>query len=303
VGNHKKCRIKNLHINIITDQDSDSIYTTNQSDIVKYARHCYLNYPTIVNNIPKEIKKYDNTLLNYAKIDNLLSASQTIIGESSNLAQIALSYSYNFNDEKYKNAVSILSVLAQVAIDSSKRRFDVDLVKEVKRIKKELDVTKNGLPRFWKFIKQDFNKNNINYELDCPMNQLCELKLQNAKFKKDSLPLSYFFIKITTDIDKKKCKKVEELIQKYSLNLYNSRSDDEENQFYIQNFDDLLLDIKRTYLSNNYLDLMCFLIDKIFGITQSVKLEQKYNRPLLLNVLYHINPNGLLKIFSKNSVL
>ena len=37
-----------------SDQDSDSIYTTDHRQIVEYARFCYENYPTIVNNIPKE---------------------------------------------------------------------------------------------------------------------------------------------------------------------------------------------------------------------------------------------------------
>ena len=45
-----------------SDQDSDSIYCTNQKDIVNWAKHCQKNYPTIVNNIPKDQNKYNNTL-------------------------------------------------------------------------------------------------------------------------------------------------------------------------------------------------------------------------------------------------
>ncbi len=37
-----------------SDQDSDFGLTTNQEDIVKHAKYCYLNYPTIVNNIRKK---------------------------------------------------------------------------------------------------------------------------------------------------------------------------------------------------------------------------------------------------------
>ena len=95
-----------------SDQDSDSIYTTNQKDIVEYAKYCYANYPTIVNNIPKEKNKYTNTLENFAIIDNNLMAAQLAIGESSNLAQICLTYTYNFDDKKYQDYVCILSVLA-----------------------------------------------------------------------------------------------------------------------------------------------------------------------------------------------
>ena len=48
----------------------------------------------------------------YALVDNNLSNSQLSIGESSNLAQLALTYSYNFSDNKYKDYVCILSVVA-----------------------------------------------------------------------------------------------------------------------------------------------------------------------------------------------
>ena len=95
-----------------SDMDSDSIYTTNQKDIVAHAKYCVKHYPTIVNNIPKEKNTYSSSLENFAKIDNKLAASQMSIGSSSNLAQIALSYSYSFSDQKYINYVCILSVLA-----------------------------------------------------------------------------------------------------------------------------------------------------------------------------------------------
>jgi hypothetical protein len=83
------------------DFDSDSIYCTDQVDIARYAKHCYCHYPTIVNNIPKEQNQYNNTMNDYAFVDNNLSHSQLAIGESSNLAQLALTYTYNFPDKKY----------------------------------------------------------------------------------------------------------------------------------------------------------------------------------------------------------
>lgn len=77
-----------------------------------HAKYCVENYPTIVNCIPKEKNIYDNTPLDFAKIDNRLAASQVAIGQSSNLAQIALTYTYNFKEQKYEDYVSILSVVA-----------------------------------------------------------------------------------------------------------------------------------------------------------------------------------------------
>lgn len=95
-----------------SDMDSDSIYTTNQPDIVAHAKYCQANYPTIVNLVPKEKNKYDNTLKDFALVDNKLAAAQLAIGLSSNLAQLCLTYSYNFEDKKYQDYVCILSVLA-----------------------------------------------------------------------------------------------------------------------------------------------------------------------------------------------
>ena len=95
-----------------SDQDSDSIYVTNSLPIVTHAKHCQENYPTIVNNIPQEKNVYSSTMMDFAAVDNKLASSQLSIGLSSNLAQVALSYSYSLPEKKYLDAVSILSVLA-----------------------------------------------------------------------------------------------------------------------------------------------------------------------------------------------
>ena len=71
--------------------DSDSIYVTNQKQIVEHARYCMQNYPTIVNNIPKEKNHYSNTPEDKALVDNKIAAGNMAIGESSNLAQLCLS--------------------------------------------------------------------------------------------------------------------------------------------------------------------------------------------------------------------
>lgn len=94
------------------DFDSDCGYITNQHEIVECAMKCYNDYPTIVNNIPKAKNSYSNSLINYAKVDNKLAHAQSAIGTSSNLAQLAQTYMYNFEDKKYVDYVCILSVLA-----------------------------------------------------------------------------------------------------------------------------------------------------------------------------------------------
>lgn len=88
------------------------LYVTNCKPIVEHAEYCYREFPTIVNEIPKETNKYENTAENFAIIDNRLAAAQRAIGESSNLAQICLTYSHSLKDEKFKEYVCILAVLA-----------------------------------------------------------------------------------------------------------------------------------------------------------------------------------------------
>lgn len=301
------------------DQDSDSIYTTNQPCIVEYAKHCYKNYPTIVNNIPKEKNSYTNDIINYSKIDNNLAAAQLAIGESSNLAQVCLTYTYNFDDQKYIDYVCILSVLAQVAIDNAKRRFDIDLTEEIKRIKNDMNIKENGYPKFWGIIRKEFNKARINDELNCPMNYIFDIQVDKYKSKESTLPMSDFFVSYPMEEHRRKSRKVEELIQKYSLDLYSKYQkpkdngcmddEDEEDSYLLlrSDFDDLIEDISQIYISKNYLGLMSWLINRAFLIgagarrnTKEIQSTLNNNKAILLKTLYLINSDALLKCFAKN---
>ena len=304
------------------DFDSDSGYVTNQEDIVECAKRAYLNYPTIVNNISKDKNHYNNDLLTFAKIDNGLSHAQSAIGLSSNLAQFAQTYMYNFDDNKYKDYVCILSVLAQCAIDNAKRTFDINIVDEIERIKQDMDIEKNGVPIFWKHVKdykskigdKKFDSTKINRDLKCPMNYLMDLKFNNSRSNESTLPMSYFFEKFDLQEDRRKCRKVEELIEKYSIDLfiYNvTHSLDDDYRYYKNaieiDFEELLDDIKSIYISKNYLGLMSWLIDRAFCITPSIKQNKttiknstNKNKSLLIKILYDINSQNLLKCFSKN---
>ena len=304
------------------DFDSDSGYVTNQPDIVMCAKRAYMNYPTIVNNIPKDKNKYINNLDVFAQIDNTLSHAQSAIGLSSNLAQFAQTYMYNFNDQKYKDYVCILSVLAQCAIDNAKRTFDIDIISEIERIKADMNIEKNGIPIFWKHVKdykakigdKKFDSAKINKNLKCPMNYLMELKFNSFRSNESTLPINYFFEKFNLNEDRRKCRKVEEFIEKYSINLfvYNTEySFDDDYRHYRDSIEidieELLNDIKSIYISKNYLGLMSWLIDRAFCITPSIKQNintiknnTNKNKSLLIKVLYDINSQNLLKCFSKN---
>lgn len=307
-----------------SDQDSDSIYTTNQPDIVEYAKHCYANYSTIVNNIPKEKNSYDNELINYAIIDNNLQAANMAIGLSSNLAQLEQVYACTFGSKKYQDYTCILSVLAQVAIDNAKRRFAVDLNAEIERIKQDSNVDENKYPTFWfdikrkdKFSKKMTAKDKAerkqalhNPYLKCPMNYLGQVEFQDFRSPHSELGMEHFFVKYDLELNRRKSKKVEEIIEKYSLDLYNTKIDVEENDTYLllrEDFDQMINDIKAVYISDTYLGLMSWLIDRAFCITPAMKKNDDIknsriskNKSLLLTTLYTINKDNLLKCFSKN---
>ncbi len=136
------------------DYDSDFEHVTNQPEMVKYAKKCYEEYYTIINSVKpiselseEERKKhktkiYDTSLESYADLDYNISKYQMGIGESSNVAQLALSYYYN---ELYRTGEKnleledifiMLSCMAQLFIDAAKKQFPVKLTKELKRIRK-----------------------------------------------------------------------------------------------------------------------------------------------------------------------
>jgi hypothetical protein len=242
-------------------------------------------------------------------MDNKLSHAQLAIGESSNLAQIALTYSHNFTEQKYKDIVCILSVLAQVAIDNAKRSFDIDLVEEIKRIKKELNIVKNKYPQFWKLIHSDFNIKNINKNLKCPMNYMNDIDLTVYRNLDVTIPISDFFVKYgTTNSERQKNRKVEGLIEKYSLDLldYHTLSENESDNYILlkDNFEDMIKEIQSMYISKNYRSLYSWLLDRAFSMTSAIKSNKQMikstiskNKSLLIKVLYSVNPKMFLECF------
>ena len=151
------------------------------------------------------------------------------------------------------------------------------------------------------------------------MNYLCDLKLTKQRNENSTLPMSHFFNKYELETNRRQSKKVEELIEKYSLDLYDDWHSkvgteleedalDENSLLLRSDFDQLIEDIKKVYISKNYVGLMSWLIDRAFLITSDTKrnkntIDRKTNenKALLLKVLYDINPQNVLQIFSKNA--
>lgn len=306
-----------------SDMDGDTIYVTNQPAIVAHAKNCQIQFPTIKNNIPKDTTQYKNTALDLSYIDNKLMSSQMGIGLSSNLAQIALSYSYTFPDKKYQDYVSILSVLAQIYIDSSKRAYDIDLNEETKRIQRDLNIKNNGYPIFFKPIQKYNNKRNgmgslnisadkYNESIRCPMNVLYNMNLYpEIDRSSPSIPMDKFFIQHSLEIPKIRSIRIERLIEKYSFKLgqfqQNSEDDSQDELLLLRNdFEQLINDLKQLNLGAKYLGLMSYLINRSLCITSKTKdgrnltkSKTHNNRAILLKVLYTLNSEMFLKCFIK----
>lgn len=223
---------------------------------------------------------------------------------------MCLSYWHTTRDEKYGAYADALAVICQCSIDGTKRSFDVDIPGEIKRIKENIDIKQNGYPAFWRDIRRDCNKSLINYNLQCPMNAVHSLTVGKAEYKNDTIPISNYFINHENKMPQKKSKTIECLIEEYSLKIGNYQKDKRNNKekddtdylLLRSDYEDLLKSIRNIALPDKYIGLMSWLINRCFIMTPGTirnrdRIQSKLgkNRPLLLKVLYDLNP----KIFKK----
>lgn len=297
-----------------SDQDSDQVYVTNEKSIVEHAKYCCSHYPTVDNNIPMEKNIYSRDIINFATIDNKLSAAQLDIGESSNVAQIGLSYTYNDFGKEFEHLVDVLAVLAQCSIDNAKKTFDVNIHSEIQRIKEEMNIKEFGYPAFMGEIKPEIRKR-VNPNIVCPMNAAFKVKTKRKVYDSPAIPIAEFFAPQPNTETMRKSKAIEKLIEKYSLKLmqYNqytntdSYCDNYEEWFTLRNdYDDLINDLRKITLPKKYIGLMSWLINRAFVVTPGVKRHKSNintklskNRSILLKILYDLDSKMLLKCFKK----
>ena len=144
------------------------------------------------------------------------------------------------------------------------------------------------------------------------MNYLYNLRFKEYKPEKSTLPMSDFFIKHPLSVNRRTCKRVEEMISTYSLQLYAQNTQDtlsgeRENEYLLlrSHFDELVRCIRGLNISGNYIGLMSWLIDRAFIITPDVsrnkmlKTNLGTNKSLLLKVLYEVNSKCFLQCFAK----
>lgn len=204
----------------------------------------------------------------------------------------------------------------QISIDSAKKSYDMDLAEEINRLKVVIDIDKNKYPEFWKGIRRGFNKDRINKDLVCPMNYLYKLKIKKSPYVQ-TIPMNVFFkeFELSKSDSRRKARKIEDLINKYSLNIHHVRfvpetAEEAREQYLLlrDDFDKLIDDLRSiVHISNNYKGFISWLLNRTFIITPNMStrrstLKNKLykNKPILLRVLYELNPECLLECFSKN---
>lgn len=198
----------------------------------------------------------------------------------------------------------------QCAIDNAKRSFDVDIHAEILRLKDEMNIKEFGYPAFFAGVNPQ-KRDKVNPNIQCPMNTVYMMKNKQMPVQ-DIKPISEFFIKHKNKESKFISKKVESFIEEYidkqikfetKREIYYDFQDTDEWLVLRNDYDELIKTLKGITLSDKYLGLMSWLLDRAFCITPDVtrnsKLQTKLNknRSLLLKTLYDINPKSFKKCF------
>lgn len=185
------------------DCDSDFVYVTNQPDLADLAKKAYTEYPTIINAVDENgANNYHFTLEDYAEMDNQIADAQESIGTSTDTAQLALSYYYDggMESKDLEDCFIILSVIGQISIDLAKKCFDIDVVKEISRIRNLPCMKRNEIPQF--FASNKKSRNNKDFEgkevvsMNCPMDIMAEIieeKVIKYANRESHLPLRNFW--------------------------------------------------------------------------------------------------------------
>lgn len=266
------------------DFDSDFFFVTNNEVMVKSAKEAYKSFPTVVNKLNESGLTYQNTMKEYARMDNKFAKSRIGIGESSNLAQLAMTYYWTKKSKELYDNFVILAVLAQVIIDGCKREYEVDAIEEIKRIKKlpcmrqyvevrdkngdvknvkrdfpmfmkytkKIQYTKNGKERERSVIKEEKDKlkSRISDSYDCPMNDLQDA-LGSVKFTSstNTIPTVNFIKHINGEANRRQINKIVSYAQELEL-MTKENMDEEDLALYCNRYEEMLHDLRKMKIKN-----------------------------------------------------
>jgi len=282
------------------DLDTDSIYTTNQPDIVDIAEYAYLNYPTIINGIELAgSSEYRKDMQSYAEMDSKISSSQYAIGEASNIAQLALSYYYDGGGEnkELEDVFIICSVLAQAAIDSAKRIYDINVNSELSRLSTlPCMQQKNGrkYPVFYAKVQEQKSTGKKKKEIkeieirkfNCAMEMLADIIDENVidlRKHKELISVTYslnmvFQYKAERVRDSKQYKKVISIVKEYDreVDRLDKNNDDYANNIF-NLFDNCMIKLRNLTINRSTMSSLI-----AYAFIQNGDIQDR-----LLTVLYY----------------
>lgn len=169
------------------DEDSDFVLVTDQPELASLAKDAYVKYPTIINKV-EELKssEYHFRLEDYAEMDSKIADAQASIGTSTDAAQLALSYYYDdgMKSRELEEVFIILSVIGQISIDLAKKEFNLNVGREIKRIRNLSCMNKKFVPQFFADTKK--RRNNKDFDnvkrMNCPMDIMAEMIEQRTGY-------------------------------------------------------------------------------------------------------------------------
>ena len=289
------------------DCDSDFVYVTNQHDLADLARKAYTEYPTIINDVDENgANNYHFTLEDYAEMDNQIADAQESIGTSTDTAQLALSYYYDggMESKELEDCFVILSVIGQISIDLAKKCFDIDVVKEISRIRSLPCMKRNEIPQF--FASNKKSRNNREFEgkkvisMNCPMDIMAEIIEGNVTGYADReshLPLRNFWnhAVISKGNRYKKEKFVEEVrsYNKYDKWLEKHESEMSKETFFSlknRNMTQFLAKVSKELDQETIMQLVIYATDD----------DNSDIRATLLNFLFKLHREEFMNCFIKN---
>lgn len=301
-----------------SDLDTDAVYVTNQKEMAEAAEIAYKNYPTIINAIGTTgVSSYGKDMKSYAKMDTAIASSQCAIGEASDIAQLALSYYYDAgsNSQELEDVFIICSVLAQVSIDSAKRSFEIDVNKELRRIR-NLPCMKQFVPKYPRFFAEHYNlkakkskkRKKIGEkeikDYNCPMDIMYKL-IDEQVIDRRGCEKSYASIGMLFTYDRKKYKDVNRkqrsnvisIVENLDKEIENlDREDEEYNEKATRVFEDCMRKLKNIKIKN---DTMYALIAyAIYSIEKGSAVKSRFGSRLL-TVLCNKSPNMFIECFKK----
>jgi hypothetical protein len=260
-------------------------------------------------------------------MDTKIASAQYAIGEASNIAQLALSYYYDSEDDNRKKELEdvfiICSVLAQCSIDSAKRQFKVDVNNELSRLSKlpcmQQDDGKK-YPLFYANVQKKKNSKKlgsgveINIKEDkirkfnCPMDKLADIIDANVidlrQHKNlNPYPFTYALNEIFTyekgnkkQRDSKQYKKILSFVREFDeeAKKLDVAMEDYPEKLGIL-FDNCMTKMRNIHINEH---TMHSLIAYAFFKNQG---EQKRICDRLLTVLYDKDKDMFLKMFKKTN--